>query len=438
VIDLVRSEHRLSRPSAQGEGTDSLQVLVTGGAGFIGTHISARLLELGHEVVIADDFSNSSPAAVNALRDLSRRPVSLVQLDLRHRRRLDQVFSDYPIDAVIHLAAKKLVRESVRRPLEYYDVNLGCLVTLVTVMRDHDVRRLVFSSSCSIYGAGAGGPISERTQPSPTNPYARSKLMCEQQIADFCWAYPQLSAIALRYFNPIGAHPSGVIGEDPAGTPGNVVPYMMRAATGELPPLPVLGSDYDTRDGTGVRDYVHVMDVAEAHCLALAHFGDAPGLQAFNIGTGMGVSVLELIDAFRTVTGVAVPYEIGCRQPGDVASLVADSGKVEREWNWQARRSLDQMLADAWRFHRLHPHGYGPGPALHLAQPPVTQPPAAELLPRQTGEERHEGAARPPSPRWHARTGASRRSGIGDGVRLRVSTSWRTTGDDVLREPNRQ
>lgn len=332
-------------------------ILVTGGAGFIGTHICACLLELGHEVVVVDDFSNSSPAALDAVRAVSGNSFAAYELDIRDRPRLDQVFRDNHVDAVIHLAAKKSVRESVQVPCEYYDVNIGGLVSLVRTMDKHGVQNLVFSSSCSIYGA-ANQPMAESRDPAPTNPYARSKLMSEQILTDVCVRNHDMSVISLRYFNPIGAHPSGMLGEDPSGVPSNVLPYVVQAATGRLPALQVFGDDYETPDGTGVRDYIHVMDVAEAHCLALDHLADEAGMRAFNLGTGIGVSVLELLSTFEAVTGATVPYEMAGRQPGDVDALVADPAKIEKEWGWRATRSFREMLADAWRFHRNHPEGY--------------------------------------------------------------------------------
>lgn len=335
-----------------------MTTLVTGGAGFIGTHICASLHELGREVVVVDDFSNSSPAALGAVRALTGKPVRWYELDVRDAPALDRIFRDHHFEAVIHLAGKKAVRESVRIPLDYYDVNIGGTSSLLRVMLAHGVSDLVFSSSCSIYGGDASGPIAEGGEPAPTNPYSRTKLICEQLLADACVRYPDLSVIALRYFNPIGAHQSGLLGEDPAGVPGNVVPYMMQAATGKVPPLQVFGTDFDTPDGSGVRDYVHVMDVAEAHSLALDHLSDEAGLQAFNIGSGTGVSVLELIAAFQATLGVRVPYELADRQPGDVSTLIADPGRIEKEWGWRARRSLAEMLADSWRFQSLHPCGY--------------------------------------------------------------------------------
>lgn len=338
-----------------------MAILVTGGAGFIGSHTCVELLRRGHDVVMADDYSNSSPAVLAAICDVSGasgRNVTLYEMDIRDQCALDNVFTMHQIDAVIHFAAKKSVRESVYLPLDYYAINVGCTISLVTAMLRHGVRRLVFSSSCSIYGARYSAPISEDAETEPTNPYARSKLMCEQILDDACRRHPGLSVIALRYFNPIGAHPSGLLGEDPQGIPSNILPYMMQVAVGRLERLEVYGDDYDTIDGTGVRDYIHVMDVAEAHCLSSDHLDDETGKQAFNLGTGTGVSVLQLIAMFEEISGKTIPYRIVARQAGDVGTLIADACRVEKMWGWRTQRNLRAMCRDAWRFQSMHPNGY--------------------------------------------------------------------------------
>jgi UDP-glucose 4-epimerase len=340
-----------------------LSILVTGGAGFIGSHTCVELLRRGYDVVVADDFSNSSPAALAAVRQVSGRDLAVYETDVRDSRALNEIFSAHDVDAVIHFAAKKSVRESTRIPLEYYANNLGSTVGLVAAMTRHGARKLVFSGSCSIYGGQYSTPIAEDYATGPTNPYASTKLMCEQVLSDACARWPELSVISLRYFNPIGAHPSGALGEDPKGVPSNILPYMMQVAVGRLAKLQVYGDDYDTPDGSGVRDYIHVMDVAEAHCAALDHLDDETGLRAFNLGAGLGVSVLELLGTFQQVNGVTIPHEIVGRQPGDVDILIADPAKVEKAWGWRTSRDLPAMCADAWRFQRRHPHGY-PSPAL--------------------------------------------------------------------------
>jgi UDP-glucose 4-epimerase len=279
---------------------------------------------------------------------------------MRDAPAVDKLFTAHEIEAVIHFSAYKSVRESTRLPLEYYGNNLGSTVGLLSAMVRHDVSKLVFSGSCSIFGARHSDPIAEDFATGPTNPYASTKLICEQILQDTSTRWPALSAISLRYFNPIGGHPTGALGEDPKGVPSNVLPYMMQVAVGRREKLQVYGGDWETPDGSGVRDYVHVMDVADAHCVALDHLGDEAGVRAFNMGTGAGISVLELLATFEAVSGVTVPYEVIGRQPGDVATLVADPSKLEKAWGWRASRDLRTMCADAWRFQSLHPNGYAP------------------------------------------------------------------------------
>jgi UDP-glucose 4-epimerase len=335
-----------------------LSVLVTGGAGFIGSHTCVELLRRGYDVVVADNYSNSSPAALAAVRRVSGKDLAAYEADMRDEGALDEIFSTHAIEAVIHFAAKKSVRESTRIPLDYYGNNLGSTVGLLAAMVRHDVRKLVFSGSCSVYGGQYADPIAEDYPPGPTNPYASTKLMCEQILADACKRWPGLSIVSLRYFNPIGAHPSGALGEDPKGVPSNVLPYMMQVAVGRLEKLQVFGGDWETPDGSAVRDYIHVMDVAEAHCVAMEHLDEEPGLRAFNLGAGTGVSVLELLATVQHVSGVAIHHEIIGRQPGDVATLIADSTKIEKTWGWHTTRDLRAMCADAWLFQRQHPNGY--------------------------------------------------------------------------------
>ncbi|MFJ4366622.1 UDP-glucose 4-epimerase GalE [Streptomyces chartreusis] len=335
-------------------------VLVTGGAGFIGSHTCVELLDHGYDVVVVDDYSNSSPGALERVAKIAGRPpIGVHELDLLDRRALSRVFDEHSIDAVIHFAARKAVGESVELPVEYYDTNVGGTTALLRAMRDHEVHRLVFSSSCSIYGNATGAPITEQDPAAPTNPYAASKWLCEQVLADTCRHLPELSVLALRYFNPVGAHPGGLLGEVPrTAVPNNVMPYLARVAAGRLPRLSVFGNDYPTTDGTGVRDYIHVMDVAEGHRAALEHLDDESGMRVFNLGTGQGTSVLELVAAFQRACGRPIPYEITGRRPGDVPALVADPGGVARAWNWSTRRDLTAMCEDAWRFQELNPSGY--------------------------------------------------------------------------------
>ena len=335
-----------------------MAVLVTGGAGFIGSHTCVELMAHGYDVVVVDNFSNSSRAALDAVRRLGGAPLIAHEIDLRDRLGLARVFEQHPIQAVIHFAAKKAVRESLRIPFEYFDVNLTGTNNLLRCMVEHGVSKLVFSSSCSIYGGQYAKPITEDDLPCPTNPYARSKLICEQIIADTYAIYDTFSVISLRYFNPVGAHPSGSLGECPRGVPNNVMPYMIQVAAGKLPKLQVFGSDYDTPDGSPVRDYIHVMDVAEAHTLAVEHLDDQPGIRILNLGTGVGISVLELIQTLESTCGVSIPYELADRQGGDVPTLIADASRMEKEWGWRTTRNIQAMCRDAWLFQQLNPDGY--------------------------------------------------------------------------------
>jgi UDP-glucose 4-epimerase len=336
----------------------SQTVLVTGGAGFIGSHTCVELLDAGNDVVVIDDYSNSHRAALDRVREITGRPLTVHQVDLRDHAGLSEVFDKHPIDAVIHFAAKKAVGESTQIPLDYFDINVGGTTNLMLTMHQHHVSRLVFSSSCSIYGDTDAVPLGESAPANPTNPYALSKWTCEQLLAEACRHLPDLSVIALRYFNPIGAHPSGLLGEDPLGVPNNVMPYLAQIAVGRLTELSVFGGDYPTPDGTAIRDYIHVVDVADAHRVALNHLDDQSGFRVFNLGTGSGVSVLELVAAFSQACGQDIPYRIVGRRAGDVARLIADPALVERAWGWRTRRDLADMCADAWRFQERNPAGY--------------------------------------------------------------------------------
>ncbi len=335
-----------------------MSILVTGGAGFIGSHACVELLDHGHDVVVADDFSNSFPRALDAVRRVTGRAVPAHAVDLRDAHGLDEVLGSHDISAVIHFAARKHVGESMSIPLEYYDVNIGGTISLLRAMAAHQVGRLVFSSSCSVYGDQYRRPITEDDPTAPVNPYARSKLICEQVIESAC-ALTGLRALSLRYFNPAGAHPSGLLGESPRGAPSNVVPVLMKVAAGQLGKLTVFGADYDTPDGTAIRDYLHVMDVARAHRLALEHLEDAPGMRVLNLGTGTGLSVLELVRACEEACGADIPYVITDRRPGDVARLVADAGLARRAWGWHASHDVRSILRDAWRFEQMFPRGLG-------------------------------------------------------------------------------
>jgi UDP-glucose 4-epimerase len=339
--------------------TNGSTILVTGGAGFIGSHTCLELLEHGFEVVVVDNHDNSSPRALDRVQKLAGRPLTAYEVDIRDRDALGDVFAAHPVDAVIHFAAKKAVGESMQIPLAYYDINVGGTATLLGVMEAHGVQQMVFSSSCSIYGNAVRLPLDEDSPAGPTNPYARSKWVCEQMMADACVPNPKLSVIALRYFNPVGAHPSGELGEDPTGVPNNLMPYLAQVAVGRLEEVTVFGADYPTPDGTCVRDYIHVVDLAEGHRLALEHLAEETGLRVLNLGAGVGVSVLELVTAFGQACGTPLPHRIAARRPGDVPELIADPRRVDRAWGWRTTRDIAAMCADAWRFQQLNPAGYG-------------------------------------------------------------------------------
>ncbi|MXM64504.1 UDP-glucose 4-epimerase GalE [Streptomyces sp. HUCO-GS316] len=334
-------------------------VLVTGGAGFIGSHACVELLDHGYELIVVDDFSNSTPDAFARVERIAGRFVGAVyELDIRDRHALSAVFDRHSVDAVVHFAAHKSVSQSTQMPVEYYDTNVGGTTALLRTMDEHGVHRLVYSSSCSIYGEAGRGPLDESTPARPTNPYANSKWLSEQILSDVCRRRPEYTVLCLRYFNPVGAHPSGLLGEDPRGEPDNLMPYLAQVAVGRRERLRVFGTDYPTRDGTAIRDYIHVMDTVEAHRVALDHLADAPGMHVFNLGLGKGNSVLEVVDAFSRASGRTIPYEAAPRRPGDVTELVADATAVARAWSWHPTRNLDDMCRDAWRFQRHNPNGY--------------------------------------------------------------------------------
>ncbi len=335
-------------------------ILVTGGAGYIGSHTVIALMERGHDVVIADDLSNSNPNAVDAIETLAGRRPAFHEVDLCDREALDAVFDAHPIEAVIHFAGLKAVGESAEQPLRYYRTNLTSTLNLLEAMATHDVWDLVFSSSATVYGDPEILPIPETASTGATNPYGRTKLMIEEICRDAAAADPRWRISLLRYFNPVGAHPSGDLGEDPNGIPNNLVPFVMQVAVGRRDKVNVFGDDYDTHDGTGVRDYIHVVDLALGHLAALDHIGD--GCDAFNLGTGNGASVLDVIKATSEVSGVEVPYTVADRRPGDIATSLADPTKANTEWGWRADRALEVMLRDAWNWQSKHPYGFGEAP----------------------------------------------------------------------------
>lgn len=337
-----------------------MHLLVTGGAGYVGSHTVLVLLEAGHQVTVVDNLSNGSREALRRVEALTGCPITFRQVDLLDQPGLDAVFRERPVDAVLHFAGLKAVGESVAQPLRYFHNNVTGTITLCQVMSDHAVRTLVFSSSATVYGDPHAVPITEEFPLSATNPYGRSKLTIEGMLQDLAVADPAWRIGILRYFNPVGAHPSGQIGEDPAGIPNNLVPYLAQVAVGRLAELQVFGGDYPTLDGTGVRDYLHVMDLAEGHLSALAHLSDSPGVLVCNLGTGRGYSVLEMVSAFAAAAGRPVPYQIGPRRPGDVAACWADPTLARTLLRWEARRGLAEMCADTWRWQQQNPEGYPP------------------------------------------------------------------------------
>ncbi|HDQ72657.1 MAG TPA: UDP-glucose 4-epimerase GalE [Chloroflexi bacterium] len=335
-----------------------MQILVTGGAGYIGSHTCLALLQAGHEVVVVDNLSNSKAESLRRVEALADRPLAFHQVDLRDEKALDAIFADNWIDAVIHFAGFKAPGESVAKPLTYYHNNVVGTLSLCRVMVRHGITDMVFSSSATVYGEPQEVPIGEDHPLGAINPYGRTKLMIEQILGDLHGADVEWNVALLRYFNPVGAHPSGRIGEDPHGIPNNLMPYIAQVAVGRLPRLRVFGGDYPTPDGTGVRDYIHVLDLARGHLEALDRLQSGPGMVAYNLGTGRGYSVLEVISAFERAAGREIPYEIVDRRPGDAAECYADPGKADRELGWKATRDIDEMCADVWRWQSNNPNGY--------------------------------------------------------------------------------
>jgi UDP-glucose 4-epimerase len=335
-------------------------VLLTGGAGYIGSHTTLALLESGYNVVVLDNLCNSAVDSLKRVGEIAGRAAEFVQGDVRDMTLLRWIFTEHEIRSVLHFAGLKAVGESVKNPLIYYDNNVGGTVQLCQAMSDAGVYELVFSSSATVYGNVAVMPISESTPTGkPTNPYGRSKLIAERVLQDLCQSDARWRIAVLRYFNPVGAHSSGLIGEDPNGIPSNLLPYISQVAVGKLPSLSVFGSDYPTRDGTGVRDYIHVMDLARGHLSALEAKELRPGLDVWNLGTGRGYSVLEMIRAFELVSAQTIPYKNVSRREGDVSECWADSSKALRELGWKAEFGLQEMMADAWRWQSRNPDGYG-------------------------------------------------------------------------------
>ena len=339
-----------------------MKVFVTGGSGFIGSHTCVELLNAGHEVVVVDNLCNSSKESLKRVKKITGKDVKFYKADIRDEKKLDRIVAaEAPFDATIHFAALKAVGESVQLPLKYYQNNLGGTFTLLKVLVAHNCKNIVFSSSATVYGQPQSVPIREDfPTPGCTNPYGWTKLMMEQVFKDVQKADPSWNVILLRYFNPIGAHESGLIGEDPAGIPNNLLPYVAQVAIGRLKELSVFGNDYPTPDGTGVRDYIHVVDLANAHLKAVEKLGKVKkyGLKIINLGTGNGYSVLQIVKAFEKASGRKVPYAIKARRPGDVAECWADPSFALKELGWKAKRGIDKMCEDLWRWQSMNPYGF--------------------------------------------------------------------------------
>lgn len=327
-----------------------MAILVTGGTGYIGSHTVVELLEAGEKIVIVDNFANSSPDVLDKIKKITNKDFKFYEVDLLDEEKLDKVFAENNIESVIHFAALKAVGESVAKPIEYYHNNITGTLILLNVMRKYNCKKIVFSSSATVYGKPESLPIKEEFPLSTTNPYGSTKLMIEQILQDVSIADPDFSIAILRYFNPIGAHKSGLIGEVPNGIPNNIMPYIVRVANGQYKELTIFGNDYDTHDGTGVRDYIHVVDLAKGHLKALEKIRNSKGTMIYNLGTGKGYSVLDLVTAFEKVNKVKVNYKIGDRRPGDIDACFADPTKAKEELGWVAEYGIEEMCRDSWNF----------------------------------------------------------------------------------------
>ncbi len=339
--------------------TERSTILVTGGAGYIGSHMCVELLQAGHHVIVVDNLSNASRKSLQAVERITQKTLTFVEADIRDVSALTAVFEAHDIDAVIHFAGLKAVGESTEHPALYYDNNVSGTLKLIEAMRASACRTLVFSSSATVYRSPPQLPLTEESPTGPINPYGRSKLMIEEMLRDLSAADPAWRISALRYFNPVGAHASGEIGEDPTGLPNNLMPFISQVAVGRLPKLRVFGDDYNTHDGTGVRDYIHVVDLARGHLKALDYLAEHPGMAVHNLGTGNGYSVLDAVKAFEAASGVEIPYEVVERRAGDTAASYADAGRAREELGWQAEYDLEAMCADVWRWQSRHPEGFG-------------------------------------------------------------------------------
>ena len=336
-----------------------MTILVTGGAGYIGSHTCVELLNAGYDVIIVDNLYNSNAKAVDRICQITGKSVKFYEKNILDREAMEQIFSENPVDAVIHFAGLKAVGESVAKPIEYYHNNITGTLVLTDVMRHHGCKNIIFSSSATVYGDPAMIPITEACPKGTcTNPYGWTKSMLEQVLTDIHTSDPEWNVVLLRYFNPIGAHKSGLIGEDPKGIPNNLLPYVAQVAIGKLPSLGVFGNDYDTPDGTGVRDYIHVVDLAMGHVKAVEKLADKEGVSIYNLGTGHGYSVLQVVHAFEKACGHEIPYRIKERRPGDIAMCYCDPAKARKELGWEAQYGIEDMCADSWKWQSMNPNGY--------------------------------------------------------------------------------
>ncbi len=336
-----------------------MKILVTGGAGYIGSHTCVELLEAGYDVVVVDNLYNASEKSIERVKEITGKDLTFYQADILDEEALDKIFDKEKVDGVIHFAGLKAVGESVAKPLEYYKNNITGTLILCEVMRKHNVKNIIFSSSATVYGDPAFIPITEECpKGTPTNPYGWTKSMLEQILTDFHTADKDWNVILLRYFNPIGAHKSGKIGEDPKGIPNNLLPYVAQVAIGKLERLGVFGDDYDTPDGTGVRDYIHVVDLARGHVKAIDKIKENPGVKIYNLGTGKGYSVLDIVKAFGKACGHEIPYVIKERRPGDIATCYSDASLAKKELGWEAEYGIEEMCADSWNWQKTNPNGY--------------------------------------------------------------------------------
>ncbi|MBR3518131.1 MAG: UDP-glucose 4-epimerase GalE [Lachnospiraceae bacterium] len=336
-----------------------MAVLVTGGSGFIGSHTVVELQQSGYDVVVIDNLSNSTEISLQRVQEITGKPVKFYKVDIRDRAGLEEVFAKESIDSCIHFAGLKAVGESVSKPWEYYENNIGGTLVLLDVMRKHGVKNIIFSSSSTVYGDPDSVPVTEESPVKKcTNPYGSTKSMQETIFTDIYNSDKEWNIVLLRYFNPIGAHPSGKIGENPNGIPNNLMPYITQVAVGKMPFLRVFGNDYPTHDGTGVRDYIHVVDLAKGHVKALDRIKAGCGLAVYNLGTGKGYSVLDIVKNFEEASGVKIPYEIQARRPGDIAENYADASKAEREMGWKAQFGIQEMCRDSWNWQKNNPNGF--------------------------------------------------------------------------------